>query len=383
MTITDIAGGLLIMCTIIFIFMVPFFATGGEVILLIFSLRSPEDSSKVKKTLYLLADMFVILAAVSLELFYLGMTNVMFDADWMTQLYNDQRHSPIFPGSMPTVLAILILSLVGFLILSIIDVNKTPPLVTVLAMSALYAGLIFSVVFTFHVIDLVYDEILDLYLLLPPLNFLLMSFRVICRIIKEYRFPEEKAGISRRVLNDARKWPVIALLLMLPLLGVLFCIMMLFGQTPDAAIRAFTDTADFRLSQMTAPQNLYYDEHYLCTVAAGGDPEIVHPLRMGVRHGHKVIVNRQLCIANAFEQILEERTPRLHRTVRSFYDAYGFPLAKLIRSKKEADIVYILMKPLEWFFLIVLYLTDVHPEDRIAMQYTGHTAEEVMSRHDA
>lgn len=29
------------------------------------------------------------------------------------------------------------------------------------------------------------------------------------------------------------------------------------------------------------------------------------------------------------------------------------------------------MKPLEWLFLIVLYLTEVHPEDRIALQYTG------------
>ncbi len=27
------------------------------------------------------------------------------------------------------------------------------------------------------------------------------------------------------------------------------------------------------------------------------------------------------------------------------------------------------MKPLEWLFLAVLYLTEVHPEDRIAVQY--------------
>jgi hypothetical protein len=29
------------------------------------------------------------------------------------------------------------------------------------------------------------------------------------------------------------------------------------------------------------------------------------------------------------------------------------------------------MKPLEWAFLAVLYLVDVHPENRIALQYTG------------
>ena len=36
-----------------------------------------------------------------------------------------------------------------------------------------------------------------------------------------------------------------------------------------------------------------------------------------------------------------------------------------------ADLVYFIMKPLEWFFVAVLYLTEIHPEDRIALQYTG------------
>ena len=162
-----------------------------------------------------------------------------------------------------------------------------------------------------------------------------------------------------------------ALITPIPLLGILICILMIFGQAPDAVIKAFTETADFRLSQKIPPQQIYYDEHYLCTVAAGGDCKIVKPLRMGIRHGHPVVVNRQLCIANAFEQVLEERTPRFHKAVRSFYDTYGFPVARLIKTKKAADLVYFIMKPLEWVFIIVLYLTDTHPEDRIAMQYTG------------
>ena len=37
----------------------------------------------------------------------------------------------------------------------------------------------------------------------------------------------------------------------------------------------------------------------------------------------------------------------------------------MIRKRWIADLVYLLMKPLEWFFVIVLYLTEVHPEDRI------------------
>ena len=77
-----------------------------------------------------------------------------------------------------------------------------------------------------------------------------------------------------------------------------------------------------------------------------------------------------------FEQILEERTPYFHKVVRGIYDNYGFPIAKLIRSKEAADVVYILMKPAEWFFLAVLYLVDVNPENRIAIQYTGKRLEE-------
>ena len=96
---------------------------------------------------------------------------------------------------------------------------------------------------------------------------------------------------------------------------------------------------------------------------------MVKPLRTGKRHGHEVLVNRQLCIANAFEQLLEERTPHFHRAVRGLYDKTGYPIAKHIRSPYLADAIYFLMKPLEWLFLLVLYLCDTKPENRIAVQY--------------
>ena len=177
---------------------------------------------------------------------------------------------------------------------------------------------------------------------------------------------------------NSNHWPFLAALYCFPLIGIISMILMLFGQSPIAAIKAFTETADWTFSTKIPPQSLFYDEHYLCTVAAGGHKRIVKPLRMGIRHGHPVVVNRQLQIANAFEQVLEERTPKLHRAVRGFYDKYGFPVAKLIRTKLAADIVYILMKPLEWFFLITLYLSDTHPEDRICIQYTGKKKEDFL-----
>lgn len=177
------------------------------------------------------------------------------------------------------------------------------------------------------------------------------------------------------MLNDAKKWPLIAFILMIPLLGGIIMILALFGQQPDACIKAWTETSDWTLSRQVSPQNIFYDEHYLCTVAAGGHRKVVKPIRMGERHGHAVVVNRQLCIANAFEQIIEEKTPKFHRAVRGFYDSYGFPIAKLIHSPYIADFVYFIMKPLEWIFIVVLYFTDVNPENRIAVQYFPLSAE--------
>ncbi|MBP3272139.1 MAG: hypothetical protein J6M17_07925, partial [Ruminococcus sp.] len=89
------------------------------------------------------------------------------------------------------------------------------------------------------------------------------------------------------------------------------------------------------------------------------------------RAGDRIIVNRQLCIANAFEDLIMDKTPRFHRALRGFYDKYGYPLCRSITTPLRADIVYIIMKPLEWLFLIVLYLFDTKPESRISAQYTG------------
>ena len=164
-------------------------------------------------------------------------------------------------------------------------------------------------------------------------------------------------------------WPALAFLMVWPVLGICIAVLVLFGQEPSAAVKAFTETSDWMLSQRISPPTVYSDGHYLCTVAAGGHEKLVKPKRMGVRHGHRIVVNRQLCVANAFEQVLEERTPRFHRFVRHVYDTYGYPVAKHIRTPLAADITYLVMKPLEWIFLLVLYLTDRKPEDRIAKQY--------------
>ena len=105
-------------------------------------------------------------------------------------------------------------------------------------------------------------------------------------------------------------------------------------------------------------------------MAARGHEKVVKPLRSGIRNGKRITVNRQLMVANAFENILEQYTPKLHKIIRYIYDEYGYPLSKHINSKFSADIVYYLMKPLEWSFLVVLYCVDDSPENRINIQYS-------------
>lgn len=138
----------------------------------------------------------------------------------------------------------------------------------------------------------------------------------------------------------------------------------------DAPIKTFTDTADWTFSKQIPPPPLEYDGHYLCTVAAGGHRKVVKPIRLGTRRNETIVVNRQLCIANAFEELIQERMPRFHRRIRGIYDTYGYPLSKKITTPVKADLIYIMMKPLEWVFLITLYMFDLRPEKRIARQYT-------------
>jgi len=318
-----------------------------------------------------------------LEYVALDFMDVVWAADWTKQIYTYQLHQPISGESLPTVIAIIVIFLAGLTVLYVTDAVKTPPLVTALSIGALYIGFVYSIIWTIHIFSVAKNSFW-LYFVLLPLNTFFITARLIIRKTHEYKpDPSRMSKIqSSRLLtfynafcDKAFFLPIAGLLLMFPILGVMIIILLLFGQAPDAAIKAFTETSDFYLSTKISPQGIYADQHYLCTVAAGGDRKIVKPLRRGIRHGHEVTVNRQLEVANAFEEVIQVRTPKFHKHIRHFYDTYGFPVAKLIKSNRVADFVYFLMKPLEYIFVIILYLTEVHPEDRIALQYSGTTLE--------
>ena len=327
-------------------------------------------------------DQIVIWYGFILEGLYIAVVKDATGSDWSEVLTNSETHTPIFTGAGLTICVLCFIGLIGYYYLRICSLKKIPPLLAVFSISAMYIWLVVIVIFTVQVFGSggMVGRYSDLYLLIYPFCIACIIVRTILCKVREWNELEMERGKIQnnvilnfldKILSNSRLWPIYALVLMLPLLGIIIAILLLFGQAPDSVIKAWTETADWRLSLKEAPQNIYYDEHYLCTVAAGGHKKIVKPIRKGVRHGNEVIVNRQLCVANAFEQILEEKTPRFHKLVRGVYDRYGFPIARLIKSKWMADIIYFLMKPLEWIFLMVIYMIDVHPENRIATQYMG------------
>lgn len=297
-----------------------------------------------------ITDVITILWGAACVTCYQMISDVRME-DWTETLVNTEIHTPVATWTIPTLITVGTVAFLGYLILRFIPLKMLPPLLSVLAMAAMYLGIGLCTLFT---IQLMGGEFL---LAVYPFNMLMVFGKTVRQVCMQQ--------------EQARRFSWIAFLLMWPLLGVLTTILILFGQKPDSLIQAWTQTSDWTLSLEQAPPNVLYDEHYLCTVAAGGHPELVKPLRMGERHGHRIVVNRQLLVANAFEELLTERMPGVHRRLRHFYDCYGYPVARHIRNRWTADIVYLMMKPLEYFFVIVLYLFDTEPENRIAVQYLG------------
>lgn len=313
-------------------------------------------------------------------------------------IYFDQAslHEPISREHVLTVIAFWIVGLLCYGYLKS-KREKAAPLAAVLSMAGVYLGIAINVLIVVQLYgsaaaerpfeNFIFPDVL--LMMLVPLNYILLAVDLLVRTVRsqsrkvrenqrteEAEEMETRQPYKSRILNDCNRmlsesenWALYSLLLALPLLCLIVTVLLLFGQKPDSMIRAFTETSDWTLSVKISPPPVTADAHYLCTVALQGHEELVGPTRMGLRRGEKIVVNRQLCVANAFEQLLEERTPRFHRALRNFYDTYGYPISRHIKTPFTADLIYLVMKPLEWIFLMILYLFDEKPENRIAWQY--------------
>lgn len=284
-------------------------------------------------------------------------------------------YSPIASEHSLTISVFTVAALASLLTLWVRE-KQLPPLLFLLINSCLLIGVALSVIFMIQVSFNSESNDTMLFFLMPVM-FLIIWVVVIFRIVisdghdaasRTYKHPAIR--LLNNLMTNSYLWPVWAVLLTIPVFLIIVLILMVFGQDSHAVTKAFTETSTWYMSQKEHPPYLNPPEgHYLCTVAACGSPELVKPLRMGRRHGYPIIVNRQLQVANAFEQVIQESLPRFHRLIRHFYDRYGYPLSQKIETPNASNLVYLLMKPLEYLFILFLYLTCVHPEARIAKQY--------------
>ncbi|MDY3792061.1 MAG: DUF6688 family protein [Oscillospiraceae bacterium] len=298
------------------------------------------------------------------------------------------------PFSSDYALSLFLFALAAVVCLVILSRGKIlPPLAAAMCVSGVYGGIILSLFFisqlSVNLLD--FDDVYFLaipYLILFCVNYIIIAARVIRETILLYTAHFRENDIEpknaldrhlRKILEKSAGWIWFPIFGIIPLTGLFIIICILFGQGPFGIIKAFTETSDWAYSTMILPPPVEYEGHYLCTVAVNGHEKVVKPTRLGIRHGVKIGVNRQLCVANAFEQLIEDKAPHFHKWVRFVYDKYGYPLSKHITTKLCADLVYIAMKPLEWIFLLTLYLLDRDPESRIAVQYTGRHIREFMN----
>jgi len=252
--------------------------------------------------------------------------------------------------------------------------RELTPLIVVLCSIFIIFGLIINTSMLMQFIMIEKEP--PLLICLMPLLGLFISILLIIKLIRERAEYSMDKSYSNKYLNwlnsklsNVNKQPLWILVLAFPIFLIITLILILFGQQYDSMVKVFTETTTWHFSTETHPPFLEAEGHYLCTVAACGSPDLVRPLFIGKRHGHEIIVNRQLQIANAFEELIQDHFPSFHKLIRKFYDDYGYPFSKHILKRRASNTTYVLMKPFEYIFLIVLYLGCNNPKHKIHKQY--------------
>ncbi|WP_316795594.1 DUF6688 family protein [Pedobacter agri] len=289
----------------------------------------------------------------------------------------DGGYSPFSLKHVPTLAVYFVLSMFSLVKLRF-QGRAMPPLIFVLCVVFVVIGFPISLAIILQVSKIKADNSgMGILFAFLPFSYMISSIFVLLHTtLNEAKLASNRV-YHNKILNYLNQkmatvstQPLWVLLLLIPVFILITAILMLFGQHSNSITKVFTETTTWAFSQKTHPPFLDHKGHYLCTVAACGDPQIVKPIRLGKRYGYEIIVNRQLMVANAFEDLIQQYTPALHKVIRSFYNQYGYPLSKNITSAKGSNLIYILMKPIEYFFLIVLYLCCIEPEKRIAEQYS-------------
>lgn len=363
----DIGKAFILMVFLIPFIWLPMVITGFNVRNLI---KNNNASRIIDLTTIILGGFYYILAMDTVKIT---------DTDYTGAVYPDEYHT-ILNNEYGTVINLVMATgFISMILLCIRTPYKTPPL-----QSALHIAFTSIMLVLFGIIQIQMARNFDSFFILFYLyyfNLIIVSARKIrYHITEQVRLSNERETVFRtkageklhKIMSTISGMTTFSFMLILPIVIICEIFYILLGQGADGFIKAFTMTADWTFSTQTPPPAMEYEGHYLCTVAAGGHEKIVKPVRYGIRLNKKIVVNRQLLTANAFEDLIKERLPKFHRIIRNFYDKYGYPISKHIITQTRADIIYILMKPLEYIFLAFLYMFDTQPENRIAIQYSEY-----------
>jgi len=293
----------------------------------------------------------------------------------------DDGYTPLSARHALTFTIFFILFLIAVMLVWIKG-RSLPPLTLVLSLVFLGIGALLSIpvflqAWTRNDWEGFIQNVPDIPLVITAIMTFSIAILLIIRIIMQSADLSENRTYTNKQLNylnqklaDTKWQPLWVLLLLFPVFAIITAVLCLFGQSPDSLIKVFTETATWGLSEKVHPPYLDHRGHYLCTVAACGDPKVVKPIRIGKRHGQAIIVNRQLMVANAYEEMIRDYSPRFHRFVRFVYDKYGYGFSKHVNTPHRSNLTYLAMKPLEWLFLLKLYLLCCEPEEKIRRQYT-------------
>jgi hypothetical protein len=299
----------------------------------------------------------------------------------------DDNSAVFSPDHQLTIGVIIILCLTAYFYSSYRTKIATP-VIEIAINSLLFIGIVLNIFIAIHTKEPVFAIGGNMPIILLAILALVKNQRTFIEYSQGLAFnPKNKfENIAWKILTlqPILKFPIL-LILCLPILVILTAILLLVGQKPDSIVRAFTDTYKHGFSQWDYKcEDVSCGGHYLCSVAANGHTKIVKPQRRGVRNGHNIICNRQLLVSNAFEDLLQDKLPFLHKPIRRHYNKVGNFIHRyygIFSNRYFADFIYILMKPLEWFFLLTLYTFDRKPENRIAKQYISNTDRQQIDRH--
>ena len=183
---------------------------------------------KIDKSSYKVIEVIAMFTGILYVFFYSDISNIVF-VNWDVKLYHYKLSSMFYPDTFFTMGTILLIAFLGYILIRFIPAVKQSPMVSAVGISAVYLGIgICALWFT--------KTIRDFFLIFLTVNCIIIFFKTIYILVyqKNTFFQNGtttiKYGKLSSILNKAANLPWIALILAIPLLGIIIAVQPLMGQ---------------------------------------------------------------------------------------------------------------------------------------------------------